>query len=65
VNAGLGVREAVGNASQNVREWGRVVHGRQAELNKFAAQPGMSLETYKANLQRFDANYKPIIPTEW
>jgi hypothetical protein len=65
VTGGLGVGEALGNAAGNVREWGRVVYGRQSELNKFIKQKDMTVPTYSDNLRRFDANYKPVIPTEF
>ena len=65
VTGGLGVREAAGNAVFNVKEWGRVVYGRQSELNKFVKQPDMSLDQYVENLKRFDAQYKPVIPNQW
>ena len=65
VTGGLGVGEALGNVVGNVREWGRVVYGRQAELNKFIKHKDMSVPTYTDNLRRFDANYKPVIPTEF
>jgi hypothetical protein len=64
VSGGLGVRDALSNVGSNVYEWGRAVYGRQAELNKFAKTPQMSLDTYVENLKRYDAHYKPVIPTE-
>ena len=64
VTGGLGVREALGNAAFNVGEWGRVVYGRQSELNKFAKAPQESLDSYVDKLKTFDAHYKPVIPTE-
>jgi len=64
VSGGLGVREALGNAAFNVGEWGRVVYGRQAELNHFAKTPQMSLDSYVDRLKTFDAHYKPVLPTE-
>ena len=66
VSGGLTVREAGGNAIDNVYQWGRAVYGRAALAGGFARNASQSADAYKKQLEGYDLHgYKPVIPDQW